>query len=261
MQKIKAGLTGFILGDWLGMPYRGKGKGTFRPVRTKSYLRGGKCSGNTSLLLCALDSRCDLVLYRQNLKEWCFHKKYTGEHIEFDVDSVIRKSVMTNFRAVSSDAHSGNRSLMGCCVLAFTSLSREEILPFVKATHNCRYNAKYTCFFIELIRELLRGEQKEHALRRVERKCDVCVNRQNFSNGNFVVDTVESVVNCFMAGNNYAECVFLAINSGKSSDAVGALTGLLAGLYYGVGLTNGVKDFGMMEAYIDSFLLYLRSTL
>lgn len=40
MKRIKTGLTGFILGDWLGMPYRGKGKGTFKPMWTKSYLRG-----------------------------------------------------------------------------------------------------------------------------------------------------------------------------------------------------------------------------
>ena len=39
MKRIKTGLTGFILGDWLGMPYRGKGKGTFKPIWTKSYLR------------------------------------------------------------------------------------------------------------------------------------------------------------------------------------------------------------------------------
>ena len=45
MKRIKTGLTGFILGDWLGMPYRGKGKGTFKPIWTKSYLRGDKCSG------------------------------------------------------------------------------------------------------------------------------------------------------------------------------------------------------------------------
>ena len=50
MKRIKTGLTGFILGDWLGMPYRGKGKGTFKPMWTKSYLRGDKCSGNTSML-------------------------------------------------------------------------------------------------------------------------------------------------------------------------------------------------------------------
>ena len=73
MKRIKTGLTGFILGDWLGMPYRGKGKGTFKPMWTKSYLRGDKCSGNTSMLLCALDSRCNLELYQQNLRDWYFN--------------------------------------------------------------------------------------------------------------------------------------------------------------------------------------------
>lgn len=28
MEQIKNGLIGFILGDWLGVPYKGKGKGT-----------------------------------------------------------------------------------------------------------------------------------------------------------------------------------------------------------------------------------------
>lgn len=86
MKRIKTGLTGFILGDWLGMPYRGKGKGTFKPMWTKSYLRGDKCSGNTSMLLCALDSCCNLELYQQNLRDWYFNRKYTGENIEFDID-------------------------------------------------------------------------------------------------------------------------------------------------------------------------------
>ena len=235
MKRIKTGLTGFILGDWLGMPYRGKGKGTFKPIWTKSYLRGDKCSGNTSMLLCALDSRCNLELYQQ----------------------VTQKAIMKNFRGVSSDSNSGNRSLMGCCVLAFSPLSKEEIFPFIKITHNSRYSFKYTWFFIEFIRCLLEYEDKEQALQQAEQRCDVEVNRQNLCNGNFVVDTVESVVNWFMAGNSYKECVFSAINSGKSSDAVGALTGLLAGIYYGLELKNGVKGFETMESYIDSFIQYL----
>ena len=98
MKRIKTGLTGFILGDWLGMPYRGKGKGTFKPIWTKSYLRGDKCSGNTSMLLCALDSRCNLELYQQNLRNWYFNRKYTGENIEFDIDQVNPKSNHEKFR-------------------------------------------------------------------------------------------------------------------------------------------------------------------
>ena len=182
MKRIKTGLTGFILGDWLGMPYRGKGKGTFKPIWTKSYLRGDKCSGNTSMLLCALDSRCNLELYQQNLRNWYFNRKYTGENIEFDIDQVTQKAIMKNFRGVSSDSNSGNRSLMGCCVLAFSPLSKEEIFSFIKITHNSRYSFKYTWFFIEFIRCLLEYEDKEQALQQAEQRCDVEVNRQNLCN-------------------------------------------------------------------------------
>ena len=76
--------------------------------------------------LCALDSRCNLELYQQNLRNWYFNRKYTGENIEFDIDQVTQKAIMKNFRGVSSDSNSGNRSLMGCCVLAFSPLSKEE---------------------------------------------------------------------------------------------------------------------------------------
>ena len=131
-------------------------------------------------------------------------------------------------------------------VCPFSPLSKEEIFSFIKITHNSRYSFKYTWFFIEFIRCLLEYEDKEQALQQAEQRCDVEVNRQNLCNGSFVVDTVESVVNWFMAGNSYKECVFSAINSGKSSDAVGALTGLLAGIYYGLELKNGVKGFETM---------------
>lgn len=257
MEKIKAGLTGFIIGDWLGVPCKGKGKGTFKPIWNKSYLRGDKCSGNTSMLLCALDSRLSTEAYQQNLKDWYFRKKYTGAYIGFDVDQVTQKAIMKNFRGISSDSNSGNRSLMGCCVLAFSSLSKEEILPFIKATHNSRYSFRYNWFFIEFIRSLLECEDKQQALQRTEQKCGLQINRQNFCNGSFVVDTVESVINWFMGGTGYMECVFAAVNSGKDSDAIGALTGLLAGMHYGLDLTNGIKDFEMIEPYIDSFINYL----
>ena len=92
MKRIKTGLTGFILGDWLGMPYRGKKeKGHLNLCGQNLIFGEDKCSGNTSMLLCALDSRCNLELYQQNLRDWYFNRKYTGENIEFDIDQVTQK--------------------------------------------------------------------------------------------------------------------------------------------------------------------------
>ncbi|MCD7925572.1 MAG: ADP-ribosylglycohydrolase family protein [Bacteroides sp.] len=254
MEQIKNGLIGFILGDWLGVPYKGKGKGTFKPIWTKSYLRGDKCSGNTSMLLCALDSHCRLECYQQNLKDWSLKKKYIGDNIEYDMDVITQKAVQKNFRGVSSDSNSGYRSLVTCCVLALSSLSKDEILPFIKATHNCRYSFQYNWFFVEFIRCLLACGDKEQALQLAEQKCELQINRQNFCNGSFVIDAVESVINWFMEGKSYKKCIFLAINSGKECDAIGALTGFLAGLYYKIELTNGIRNFETIETYIDAFI-------
>lgn len=63
MKRIKIGLMGFILGDWLGMFYRGKGKGIFKFMWIKFYFWGDKCLGNILMLLCVLDSCCNLEFY------------------------------------------------------------------------------------------------------------------------------------------------------------------------------------------------------
>ena len=258
MKNIKTGLEGFILGDWLGVPYIGKGKGTFKPIWSKDYLRGDKCSGNTSMLLCALDCHLNLETYLKNVKDWHSLKKYTGDNIAFDMDQVTLNAIRMYFRGISSDANSGNRSLATSCVLALSPLSKDEILPFIKATHNSRYSFQYNWFFIEFIRSLMECKDKEKALELAEQKCELEINRQNFCNGAFVVDTVESVINWFMKGKNYKDCVFAAINSGKSCDTIGALTGFLAGICYDIKLTNGIRNFETIEPYLDAFIKELK---
>lgn len=255
MEKTRSALEGFILGDWLGTAHRGKGKGTFKPVRLKCYLKGNKCSGNTSMLLCALDCRRNLEAYRQNLKAWYYQKKYTGGSFEYDMDPVTQKAILTNFsRCVALDAHSGSRGLTVCSVLSLTDMLHDEIMVFMKSTHNSRYALPYACFFVEFVRNLRRQADKELALAESERRCEIHINRQNLSNGNFIVDTVESAVNWFMAGESYTGCVFPAVNGGKASDIVGALTGFLAGMHYGINLKNRMSDFDAVSPYIDAFI-------
>lgn len=254
MEKTKAALEGFILGDWLGTPHRGKGKGTFRSVRTKYYLKGNKCSGNTSMLLCALDCHGDLETYRHNLKAWYYQKKYTGGSFEYDMDPMTQKAVMSNFRSMSSDANSSSRGLAACSVLALSDMPQDEIKTFMKSTHNSRYTLSYARFFVEFVRCLQKQADKVQALTESERMCDIRINRQNLSNGNFIVDTVESAVNWFMAGESYTNCVFPAVNSGKASDIVGALTGFLAGMHYGINLKSRMDDFDAVCPYIDAFI-------
>lgn len=49
----------------------------------------------------------------------------------------------------------------------------------------------------------------------------------------YIVDTLEAAIWCFHNTNSYKECVLKAVNMGEDTDTVGAVTGGLAGLYYG----------------------------
>ena len=50
----------------------------------------------------------------------------------------------------------------------------------------------------------------------------------------YVVDTLEAAVWCLLNTNNYRDALLKAVNLGRDTDTVGAITGSLAGLYYGV---------------------------
>jgi len=47
------------------------------------------------------------------------------------------------------------------------------------------------------------------------------------------VHTIQAAMYCFMKTNNYADAVLMAVNLGDDTDTTAAVTGGLAGLYYG----------------------------
>ncbi len=53
-----------------------------------------------------------------------------------------------------------------------------------------------------------------------------------FSSG-YVIHSIEASVWCFMNSISYQEAVLKAVNLGNDTDTIGAITGAMAGLYYG----------------------------
>ncbi|MGK7929498.1 MAG: ADP-ribosylglycohydrolase family protein [Spirulina sp.] len=58
--------------------------------------------------------------------------------------------------------------------------------------------------------------------------------RNEISSGGYVIHTLEAVLWCLLNGSSYCETVLEAVNLGESTNAIAALAGGLAGLYYGV---------------------------
>lgn len=50
----------------------------------------------------------------------------------------------------------------------------------------------------------------------------------------YVLDTLVSSLWCLLHTNSFRSCVLQAVNLGEDTDTVGAVTGGLAGLYYGL---------------------------
>jgi ADP-ribosylglycohydrolase len=58
---------------------------------------------------------------------------------------------------------------------------------------------------------------------------------REIKSGGFVADTLEAAFWCFLTANSYREAVLKAVNLGEDTDTTSAVTGGLAGLYYGFG--------------------------
>lgn len=71
----------------------------------------------------------------------------------------------------------------------------------------------------------------------------------------YVVDTLEAVTWCLITTTSFKEAVLQAVNLGDDTDTVGAITGSLAGLYYGYDSipTEWVKQLQCRE-WIESLL-------
>lgn len=78
---------------------------------------------------------------------------------------------------------------------------------------------------------------------------------EDIKSSGYVVDTLEAAVWCLINTNSYEEAVLKAVNLGEDTDTVGAVTGGLAGLYYGYdGIPDEWKNAIQGKEWIDEML-------
>jgi ADP-ribosylglycohydrolase len=56
---------------------------------------------------------------------------------------------------------------------------------------------------------------------------------EEISSSGYVLHSLEASLWCFLNSENYAEAVLKAVNLGEDTDTTGAITGGIAGIYYG----------------------------
>lgn len=90
------------------------------------------------------------------------------------------------------------------------------------------------------------------------------IKEEDISSTGYVVDTLEAVIYSINKGNNYFESIFTAVNLGGDTDTIGALTGSIAGIIYGIeDIPSNLLDDLVKKDYVieygNMFNNFLRS--
>ena len=147
----------------------------------------------------------------------------------------------------------GNGGLMRILPLAFVPFSNnEELLEYIKLFNGCSHNhiISHICcvIYILLAKNLINGIPFEVALQKaidvIEPEYRIpelnriwtleilTTSEDDIRSGGYVVDTLEAAIWCCQRSKSYKEAVLKAVNLGRDTDTIAAITGGLAGIMY-----------------------------
>ncbi|USR93231.1 ADP-ribosylglycohydrolase family protein [Phormidium yuhuli AB48] len=231
----------------------------------------GTWSDDSSLTFCLADALCDGFDLTHIAKKFCLwftEALWTPYNEVFDVGGATSRAISELLRGVpptdsggTDERSNGNGSLMRILPLVYFA----EKLPLpdllervhqVSAITHAHPRSQMACgIYISIASQLLRGKSPQIALKEGLAAVDPLYQQlpftpershfqrlnsqlaqlpiQDISSTGYVVHSLEAALWCFLNSNSYAEAVLQAINLGSDTDTVAAITGGLAGLYYG----------------------------
>ncbi|TDX91498.1 ADP-ribosylglycohydrolase [Chryseobacterium daecheongense] len=213
----------------------------------------------------------DLEKIGQSFVKWNKYGHWTAHGRLFDIGGTTRHSIARLIKGESArfsgnifEEDNGNGSLMRTLPLAFYLKDEEDIDKLYKTvreisaiTHG-HFRSVFACFiYVIFAIQLLKGKSKseaydyiqETALRYAENrefnpkeiqlfyrilKNDISSYKEDeIQSGGYVLNSLEASLWCFLNSKSYSEAVLKAVNLGEDTDTTGAITGGIAGIYYG----------------------------
>lgn len=277
---VRDALIGFAVGDALGLPVEYKSRSLLKdnPVVDMTAngthnQPAGTWSDDSSLSFITTESLCE----GYNLEDFCdrlrdhylrYHWTPYGRlvHLENSTKNAIERLSRGVSYENSGDPEyaTGNGALMRILPLAFHTLNEEPKIRFKKIkeistiTHSNDKSVLACFIYIELCIQLIKGEKKLIAYKKMQDNVRAFLNSMDFDSGVesafdrilknsitsyfedeikascYVVHSLEAVLWSFMKSENYKDSVLRAVNLGEDTDTNAALTGALSALLYGL---------------------------
>ncbi len=215
----------------------------------------------------------DIVDISKKYSKWYNNNLWTPRGSVFDIGITTRKAINLIDQGVKPEItggfdeySNGNGSLMRILPLVYylknePSIDKRylKILEVSSITH-AHFRAVFSCFiYVEYGILLLKGLDKKSAYDRLKKEINDFVSKERFDakeiimfdrllrkditkkerfnikGTGYVLRSLEASLWCFLTSDNYEKAVLKAVNLGSDTDTTGAITGGLAGLYYGFG--------------------------
>ncbi len=233
----------------------------------------GTWSDDSSMTLCLAECLCDgfdLEAIAHSFYRWRYEDYWTPWGKVFDIGgttaaaiSRIKKGRPAIEAGGRDDRNNGNGSLMRILPLAYT-YKNTNFAELIQQVHDCScithghlrsqmacgiYISIAICLLegleaktaylqgIENIKQIYSQEKYGSELHRFQKIFsgevqNIPITRIHASG--YVLDTLEASLWCLLNTNSFAEAVLKAVNLGEDTDTTGAVTGGLAGIYYGI---------------------------
>lgn len=232
----------------------------------------GTWSDDSSLTLCLAEALCDgfdLGAIAHNFVCWRYDGYWTPFEQAFDVGgttnqamSRLRDGVPPTESGGTGEWSNGNGSLMRILPMAFR-YKTVDFPELVREVHLCssithaHLRSQIACgIYISIAICLLEGlEPKAAYLEGIERVKPIYAEEKysidlplfdrvfngdietlpmtEISSSTYVIHTIEAALWCLLTTSSFSEALLKAVNLGDDTDSVGAVTGGLAGIYYG----------------------------
>ena len=231
----------------------------------------GTWSDDTSMTLCLIESLkngYDLQNIADTFCKFYYEKHWTPHNEVFDIGNTTVRAIERMKNGMNpvecggnQESDNGNGSLMRVLPLAFYLRQTEapqkiKMIEEVSSLTHAHQRSKFACvIYVEFAMNLLSHDKQDACQNTIKFVSDCCsvnyndkpgifnrilnnelitADENNIRSSGYVVDSLEAGIWAFMTTDNYGDAIFKAINLGGDTDTIAALTGGLAGLYYGV---------------------------
>jgi len=260
-------LLGLAVGDALGAAVEFRERGSFPRVTEMTggghfRLRPGEWTDDTSMALClgmslievgGFDPRDQMDRYRRWYEEG--YLSSTGEC--FDIGDTVR-AALDRYRtekepnAGSTDPHTaGNGCIMRLAPVPLfyfpdVEAAERRSAASCRTTHGAEECVDASRLLARVLCRALRGDPKDAVLlgsrstfrgapsiRALARGTYMDKPEEEIRGTGYVVESLEAALWCFDRARSFEEAVLMAVNLGDDADTTGAITGQIAGAFYG----------------------------